>query len=197
MSFLGGITNVFTNPANLAMLATGPTGWAALAVKTLASSIGQQVIQQLGQQLGLPQSTIDLAQGAFAGAMGDQAGAFQNVQEAVSGFSDAFGGSPAQEGDLQRTINDSINDMAVDLGKQGEKVANKGGWLMAIAEALGKQLNGMAQDMNDMAGKISKDTPDITTKFSALSQQFSILFNAASTALKSIGEGMSSTARKQ
>ena len=32
---------------------------------------------------------------------------------------------------------------------------------------------------------------------SALSQQFSILFNAASTAIKAIGEGMSATARKQ
>lgn len=202
MSLFSGIANVFTNPANLAMLAMGPSGWAALAVRTLISSIGQELIQQLGSQLGLPQSTIDMAQGAFAGAMGDTAGVQRNVAEAAEGFSDLFGASPAQRGEFERDINDAINEMATELGRQGERAGRNrsgggGSWLMAIAEALGEQLNGMAEEMSQMADQISKDTPDITTKFSALSQQFSILFNAASTAIKAIGEGMSATARKQ
>ncbi len=66
MGLLGGLTSSFINPMNLAMLADRPCRLGGARTKTLMSAIGQQIIQQLGQQLGLPQSTIDLAQGAFA-----------------------------------------------------------------------------------------------------------------------------------
>lgn len=46
------------------------------------SQIGQQVIQNLGDKMGLPQSAIDAAQGAFCEACGDKAGARQNFKEA-------------------------------------------------------------------------------------------------------------------
>lgn len=192
------VSGVF-NPSNILLAAAGPAGWASLAVKTLMSAIGQEFIQQLGSQLGLPQSTIDLAQGAFASSMGDVQGAQQNFQEALQGVGDAFGFSPMQQGEFEGNITDSLNDLAQQGMRDAEESVGggKGGWLMAMAKALGKELNGMAKDMESMANKISKDTPDITTKFSALSQQFSILFNAASTAIKAVGEGMSSTARKQ
>lgn len=199
-----GIGSVFSNvinPTNLAMLAAGPAGWASLAVKTLMSSIGQEIIQQIGSQLGLPQSTIDLAQGAFAASMGDTQGVQQNLQEAMQGVGDAFDFTPTQQGEFEGNVTDSLNDMAMQGMRDAEKASGgeggEGGWLMAMAKALGSELNDMASEMESMANKISKDTPDITTKFSALSQQFSILFNAASTAIKAVGEGMAQTARKQ
>ncbi|MGF7146952.1 hypothetical protein FHS96_000561 [Sphingomonas zeicaulis] len=198
---LGGLFSSVINPASLVMMAT-PAGWASLAVKTLVSAIGEQLIQQLGQQLGLPQSMIDVAQGAFAGAMGDTAGVQRNLEEAVQAFTEGMGFSPAQQGEFQRDLNDQLTQTALEGARQAEKSTRGGGkggegWLQAIAEALGGTLNEMAEDMSAMAEDITKDTPDLTTKFSALSQQFSILFNAASTAIKAIGEGMSSTARKQ
>jgi hypothetical protein len=48
-------------------------------------AVGDQVLQQLGQQLGLPQGAIDLAQAAFHGAAGDPGGAIQNLGEASAG----------------------------------------------------------------------------------------------------------------
>lgn len=196
-----GIGNVI-NPANLALAAAGPAGWAAIAARTLMSSIGQEVIQQLGQQLGLPQSTIDLAQSAYAGATGDYQGAALNAQEAAANFAEAYGASPTESGDFQRDVNDAIFNMANDMaGGEEMRAARAGGrggsWLIAIAQALGEKLDAMAQEMTQMANNISDDTPSLTTLFSAKSQQFGIMMNAASTAIKTLGESLANTARKQ
>jgi putative effector of murein hydrolase len=83
MSFLGGIMKSLVNPMSLMQLAMGPAGWASLAMKTIGSQIAMQVIQKLGQQLGLPQPMIDMAQAAFANASGQPGLARQNIREAV------------------------------------------------------------------------------------------------------------------
>lgn len=202
MGLLGGLTSSFINPMNLAMLATGPAGWAALAAKTLMSAIGQQIIQQLGQQLGLPQSTIDLAQGAFAGAMGDTRGATQNLNEAVQNFGEMFNASPLQIGDAQRELEDIIGRMASSLaeGKDAKEAKASGGaksWIMALAEALGKKLDKKADEVAKLADDINDKKPSTTTKFGAASQEFSVLMNAANTAIKTLGEAVSSMSRKQ
>lgn len=205
----------------------GPLGGIASQLITqIASQIGQQIIQQLGDELGLPQSSIDMAQGAFAGSMGDTQGAQLNLQEAIEALGQEFGGSPAEVGDFQRMVDDAVNSLVADLGKSEDERAagggrgrgaggaggaggtggagassigssGGGGWLMAIATALGEKLDEMADEMSGMAEQLSKDDPSLTAKFSALSQQFSMMFNATSTAIKTIGEAMANTARKQ
>ena len=110
---LGGLFSSVINPASLVMMAT-PAGWASLAVKTLVSAIGEQLIQQLGQQLGLPQSMIDVAQGAFAGAMGDTAGVQRNLEEAVQAFTQGMGFTPTQQGEFQRDLNDQLTQTALE-----------------------------------------------------------------------------------
>lgn len=200
-----GIGSVFSNvvnPANVAMLAAGPAGWATLATKTLMSAIGQQIIQQLGQQLGLPQSTIDLAQGAFAGSMGDVNGARTNLQEAIETFGSQTGASPMEMGDAQRELEDVIGRMASSLaeGREAKEAKSSGGaksWIMALAEALGKKLDKKADEVAKLADDINDKKPSTTTKFGAASQEFSVLMNAANTAIKTLGEAVSSMSRKQ
>lgn len=200
-----GIGSVFSNvvnPANIAMLAAGPAGWATLAAKTLMSAVGQQIIQQLGQQLGLPQSTIDLAQGAFAGSMGDASGAQTNLREAIEAFGSQTGASPLDIGDAQRELEDIIGRMASNLaeGKDAKEARASGGaksWIMALAEALGKKLDKKADEVAKLADSINDKKPSTTTKFGAASQEFSVLMNAANTAIKTLGEAVSSMSRKQ
>src|SRR6478609_2444002 len=101
----GGILSNVVNPSNLAMLAMGPGGWAGLAAKTLMSAVGQQIIQQLGEKLGLPQSTIDLAQGAFCASVGDTRGATQNISQVVQDIASRTGASPFEAASAERDLN--------------------------------------------------------------------------------------------
>jgi uncharacterized protein YidB (DUF937 family) len=205
MSILSSLGGIATNPLSIAQLAMGPAGWASLAARTLMSAIGQQVIQQLGEKLGLPQSTIDMAQGAFCASMGDKGGARANLQEAIAGFAENFNASPAEQGDANREVDDAINNMVSRMADSEDgKAARAGGkgggagqsWLMALAEALGEKLDKMAGEMSKMAGDITDKTPSLTAKFGAKSQEFGILMNAATNAIKTVGEGLSNSARK-
>lgn len=95
-------------------------------------------------------------------------------------------------------------------GKGGGKGAS---WLMAIAQAMGEAQGKLAAKMvakseeinaaADKAGGTGKDAEAgakefqmAMTEFQALSQLFSMTSNASSTAMKSIGEGMTAIARK-
>ncbi|TGX52225.1 hypothetical protein E5A73_15600 [Sphingomonas gei] len=209
MSILSSLGGIATNPLSLAQLAMGPAGWASLAARTLMSAVGQQVIQQLGEKLGLPQSTIDIAQGAFCASMGDKAGVRQNVQEAIGNFAEGFNASPAEQGEANREVDDAINRMvsqmadgedakAARAGGKGGKAGGASGqsWLMALAEALGEKLDKMAGEMSTMADQITDKSPSLTAKFGAKSQEFGILMNAATNAIKTVGEGLSTSARK-
>lgn len=205
MSILSSLGGIATNPLSIAQLAMGPAGWASLAARTLMSAIGQQVIQQLGEKLGLPQSTIDMAQGAFCASMGDKAGVRQNLQEAIGGFAEQFNASPAEQGDANRQVEDAINKMVSGMADgEDAKAARAGGkgakggqsWLMALAEALGKKLDKQAAEMSKMADQITDKTPSLTAKFGAKSQEFGILMNATTNAIKTVGEGLANSARK-
>ncbi|MBW8744148.1 MAG: hypothetical protein JF628_07355 [Sphingomonas sp.] len=195
------------NPINLASqvalgVATGGTSIFAQLATHLVSAIGQQVIQQVGEKLGLPPAIIDLAQGAFAAEVGDFSGVQQNVHEAADNFSGALGASPAEQGGFSNEINDVINRMASDLATGDDaKAAKLGGksgqsWLMAIASALGKKLDKMSNELSSMADQVTDKNPSMTTKFGAKSQEFSMLMNSATNAIKTIGEGLANSARK-
>jgi hypothetical protein len=199
----GGIMNSVVNPSNLAMLAMGPGGWAAMAAKTLMSAIGQQIIQQIGDKLGLPQGTIDMAQGAFCASMGDTRGATQNLSEVISGIADRTGASPFEAASAERNINDEIADIATRASESKEaKEAKAGGgrsWLMAIAEALGKTADKLANEMDKMSQNLGEgeNKASENLKFSAKSQEFNQFFSASNTVLKTLGEALGQGARKQ
>ena len=91
-------------------------------------------------------------------------------------------------------------------GAHGAAGGGSGSWLEAIAEAMGNALGQMAQKLVDesnslqgMAGSPNDAQQFQATmaKFQADSQMFSMLSNAFSTAIKSIGDGMTTMASKQ
>jgi hypothetical protein len=224
MSFLGGIMKSLVNPMSLMQLAMGPAGWASLAMKTIGSAIAQQVIQQLGQKLGLPPAIINMAQTAFAAASGQPGARVQTIAEAVGQLAQEFNLSPTQQGDLERSANfdaTKFSEMMTRASDEGKSLANrgkagkagKGDWLRVIAEIMGNNMNSKIEEMrglavkmdnnknkiaNDLGGKAPKDDTSIAmqTEMSVLTQEFSMMMNSSSNMIKTIGEGLSTMARK-
>lgn len=224
MGLFSGILKSVINPATLMQLAAGPAGWASLAMRTIGTAIMQQVIQQLGQKLGLPPAVINMAQQAFSAASGTGDLGQQSVAQAVSNFAKQANLSPMQEGQLQQTANksvDNVNKIVEQMMKklQGSEEGEEGGGgsvLMRIARALGKlmdqkmdSLAAKADQLGRVGGEKGMTTKDggfnaqgqskfgqLSAEVQALSQEIGYLSQAISSTIKSIGEAASTIARK-
>ncbi|MCW4460991.1 hypothetical protein OK349_04675 [Sphingomonas sp. BT-65] len=194
------------NPVSL--LATsmlGPVGGIiAQLAQQVVSQLGQQLLQNLGDQMGLPQSAIDMAQGAFAGSLGDIQGSAQNLDEAIAALGQETGASPAQIGDMQRMVQDILQKagedaMQTEEAKEAKAGGTKsgGGWLRALARALGEAADKAAANLEEKAKGLDDATPSESAEYSADAQAFGMLMNAINTAIKAIGEALNTVARKQ
>ena len=205
------------NPISL--LATsmlGPVGGiVAQMAQQVFSQMGQQLLQQFGDKLGLPQGIIDMAQSQFAGSIGDVQGMFSNADEALDAFGQTVGASPSDIANAQNGIQQMMMQFIEDMSqseefKEAKASGGKGkgsvggagstgapGWLMAMAQALGEELDRLGQDMQSRAESLKGDDASASAEFGVVSQQFSMLMNATNNAIKTIGEAMSNTARKQ
>jgi hypothetical protein len=234
MSFLGGIVKSLVNPMSLMQLAMGPAGWASLAMKSILSAVGQQVIQQLGQKLGLPPAMIGAAQSAFGAAMGGGL-TKESVGEAIGNFAQKGGLSSTDRGMIDRNADIAIKSILKKMTAEAEKMIAeakekkgdkkpsvaqdlniKGGFLVALAEALGRVMDQKSDDIVKLANQINQDgqknvgkdlkagdsnaeasrLQQQTSLLQGLSQELSTLSQALSTSLKSIGEGQQTLARK-
>ena len=142
-------------------VATGGTSLFAQLAMQVVSSVIQEAIQTVGDQLGLPQPLIDMAQGAAAGSVGDFQGAIKNSQQSSQGWADALGdmlnASPSQRGDMQRQMDDLSNATQGAFREAWENAERRGNskgsrsWLQAIADAIGKAVDAKANQMNKLA----------------------------------------------
>lgn len=202
--------NSFNPVSLLATTALGPAGGIVAQLATrIFSQVGQQMIQQMGQNLGMPASLIDIAQASFAGQHGDISGFASNlghgIQASIEEAGLTMGASPTDIADQQRATQDFIRDTIERMSESDEfKDAKAGrgkggaqGWLMAMAKVLGNQLDQLGEEMTDMASRITKDTPGLSAEFGVVSQQFGMLMNATSNAIKTVGESMGRMASKQ
>ncbi len=80
----------------------------------------------------------------------------------------------------------------------GKQVFGGGGFLMAIASALGEMIDKMAADLIEFSQELGDSpTAQQTTELTAKSQMFSLFMNNASTVIKTLGEANAAMARKQ
>jgi len=178
-------------------------GIAKAASFNLVSSLGQGLIQKLGDFLNVPQPIIDAAQGAFAAATGDPIGAATNAFEAGQGFAEAIGKGVAEAADVGRQVEESLAKLAADIAGGPEareaKAGGKGGsWLMAMAKALGAKADQLADQMSELADNMAAEDskPSDSALFSAKSQEFGLFMNATNNAIKTAGESLTTMARK-
>lgn len=198
-----GLLDSVSRVATINPLSGGIGGIVSLASRNLVSSFGQNLIQQLGQMVGLPQPLIDAAQSQFAFASGDVFGGISNLNEAAEGFAQNAGASFTDSANFSRDIQDNLQRMASDIAGGPEareaRAGGRGGsWLMAMARALGEKADMLADQMQGLADRMSSDKsdPSASLEFSAKSQEFGLFMNAASNALKTAGESLTTAARK-
>ena len=112
---------------------------------------------------------------------------------------------------MQSQLTDALGADGLQRNKaSGHAAAGGGGgsWLEAIAQAMGDALGQMAQKLVDEStslqglagnadGSGAQQFQATMAKFQADSQMFSMLSNAFSNAIKSIGDGMTTMASKQ
>lgn len=181
----------------------------------LQQAIGDAVkggIDHLQKEHGMPKFVGDMIKGKVDQVLGG----LQNhnvpadVQRAAQ---DKFGGAIQDfKNDFQK---DFINAVLGNRRGQGAEEAGDGtgGWLQAIAKAMGKTLGekasrlvGLSNEMsalNQKTGDAKKDEQNAKdfnmkmTEFQATSQEYSMLNSVFSTAIKSLGEALGSMARKQ
>ena len=204
MSFLGGILKSVINPATLMQLAMGPAGWASLALKTIGTAIMQQVIQQVGQQLGLPPAVINMAQQAFSAASGQPFNPM-SVGQAVQQFGEMLGASTTEVGQAQRGANDVVKQMvdsilkrARDGGSDEDGATGAESRLMKLAKAMGKLLDKKMDQMIATGEKMDKSEKQgsLSAQMQALGQELGMISNALNNTIKSIGESNTTLARK-
>jgi hypothetical protein len=224
------------------MLAT-VTGGASLAVTIQQMAIKAAVqiaIQELGQQMGLPQPMIDMAKTFAMGQMGGAAADFSSPSGNALNFngtaedflSKVMGGSATQQGAFNRAMDmlksaasDAAGDGSLDkiledalqasnlkkektkMGEEVNKIMNgKGSLLMKIAMILGmiadSKMEKMAEKTKEIGnlGEIDKKNQakysQLSGEIQALGQELSIVSQAMSNVIKTIGESSSSIARK-
>lgn len=121
---------------------------------------------------------------------------------------------------VKETMEEEANEESGGAdGSGGGTSVSSGNWMMMLAKALGEvngqhlsTMVGKAQELSDIAEagegldakqdaeqiqKNAADTAVVTAELQGASKMFSMAQEASSTVLKSIGEGLSSMARKQ
>ena len=209
---IGGLARSLINPANLAQLAMGPAGWAGFAMRTIGPQLAMNAIQQLGTQLGLPQTMIDVAQAAFADRIGMGGLERMNVNQAVRGFAAEAGLNAFETGALMRSVDGSFSNL-MELINDGLRRSDRntdpralaqGGqsFLVAIAMALGEVMDQKLDKMYELSTEISDlDTDNSeygakTAELQATGKELDFVGQALNNSLKSIGEAVSTVARK-
>ena len=216
MSFLGGslsITSIVTQ--GVEAVETGGLSLAAgTALKGVVGAIGDSILQQVGQQLGLPQSVIDTSSALLHEGSGDPAGAAQHLQAAVSDLANATGGTALEQGQFANSAQSyadqlcsgMIESMKNSGGRSGGEATNGQSFLEKLAIALGSVLDQKLNDMMDLSnqigslGTISNSNQSqlgmLTGKMQAEGQEVSMLSNALDNSIKSTGDAMSTLAKK-
>lgn len=134
--------------------------------------------------------------------------AAQQASEHVGSKLDAFKNELA--GSLVKKVLDQLNSMEDGEGKTNSGKPSKAGaksWLEALAQAMGKTLGEKAGRMVELSEtitrttggkgeKAAKENTEATLEMQGVGQMFSLMQNAFSAAIKSIGEGLSQAARK-
>lgn len=224
---MNNVSNVFNSsvkPMTFGQSSMGSADWTKTATNKLFSSVGSQVIQSLGAQLGSSPAETQAAVASFGGKT-------VGIPQTVASLGKQFNLSPTQQGNLQRTSQDfatNLSALIMDSLRSGSGVGEsasggKGGGslLVKIAMALGKLLDSKMSQMAGISDEIGRSgtggpapsftgttgqpTPGTTEQsklgqltglLQGLSQEVSMLSNALTNTIKTLGEAGSTITRK-
>ncbi|MEW8349584.1 MAG: hypothetical protein AB2689_05180 [Candidatus Thiodiazotropha taylori] len=132
------------------------------------------------------------------------------LHDAMTNCSDSSSSSSTRSGGTNSVVETAMNQLCESFEEEANEATNgtsngKGNWLVILASALGKQAGEHLKNMVELGEKMgsmdSEEEPEAFAKmqseFQAESQIFKMFQESISTMIKSIGEGLSSVARKQ
>ncbi|MCG8037638.1 MAG: hypothetical protein JAZ19_11435 [Candidatus Thiodiazotropha taylori] len=130
------------------------------------------------------------------------------LHDAMNGCSSSSSSNTSESSETSSAVQTAMDQLCASTeeeAKKSSKGSSSGNWLVVLASALGKQagehLKNMVKLGEDMGGMDSKKNPEefaqMQSEFQAESQIFKMFQESISTMIKSIGEGLSSVARKQ
>jgi hypothetical protein len=189
----------------ISSIALGPAGGMGMQLATqVFANMGQQLLQGMGERMNLPQAAIDLETAGFSAKTSGIAGGVGGLNDSIEALGRNFDVGLSDIQTQQQKSQDAIQEILNNLSENDEvKEARASGgrsggsWLRAMAQVLGEKLDASAEEMNDLANRVTKDSPSTTTDFTVASQEFNMLMNAATTGLKTIGEAMGKAASRQ
>lgn len=178
-------------------------------VSTIMGGGVQQAAQTLQREDGMPKFLQDAISQAIDEVMQEYCKPTDGAGEAISDVASCD--IQKSVDDIAKQIVDSVRNQMAESTCEGGRGCGKAGaksWLQAIAQAMGEAMGDKAAKMVELSGKLkeaaggdgedsAKEMQAVNAEFQAVSQEFKLLTDAFNTALKSLGEGMSSMARKQ
>lgn len=173
----------------------------------------KQAVDTLQQEHGMPKFLADEVKTKIDGIIGNllqpvSADAAQQAAQHVGDKLDSFKSDLSSS--LVKAVLEQLNGLEDSDGKSASGKPSKTGaksWLEALAQAMGKTLGEKAGRMVDLSKTITattgqegreaaKKNTEATLEMQGVGQMFSLMQNAFSAAIKSIGEGLSQAARK-
>ncbi|WP_124543882.1 hypothetical protein [Piscinibacter terrae] len=190
--------NIFGALLSVASIAFPPLALAGGLSNLLTTAIGEAVkmaATTLAQEFGMPKFLTSLIGQVVDSVVGQLT---KQSDPAVDSHLKETAGSAVD--DFKNDLSKSIVDNAVQNIKSTKKKGS-GSWLEALAEALGKALDAQAAKVQQLSSEITdqnaKDKPSTMTELQTASQRLSFMMNSADQAIKTIGEALSTAARKQ
>ena len=196
-SVLGG-GNILGAALNVASMCFPPlaiaNSLAGLMQQTLGQGIGQ-ALNTLTQVAGMPKFVAQEVSNLLQQVLDKLApqtdpGCDQQVRDHCGGAFEDFG----------RNFIDSVVNGAIENMRGCDKKKGAGSWYEALAKALGESLDKQAANIEKLSSQITndnaKDKPSTMTELQTASQRMSFMMSAADQVLKTLGEALSTMARK-
>ncbi len=222
MSFLSGLLRTVAPLALTALTGGAAAPFMAMAMKAIASEVLKMVIDYVGQQLGSAFSDISRAQSSVNERFDTSN---RSIRDIVQEAGEQAGASSTEIGQAQnamdmmlKQVQDNIKETFANMSPERKsKLKGQAGrsWLQVLADSMSNILDASLAKVDQkstalaniqraggsLKGQAAADNAAQSTKanseFAVANQEFSILMNSVNTAIKTIGEGLSTMARKQ
>jgi type III secretion apparatus needle protein len=199
MSIFGiGGGNFLSSVMNIASMVMPQLQMLNAAFNMLSQVMGQAIgdaVSQLASQ-GMPKFLEQAVKGLVDQIFGG--GKKEASQEATDQAQTKFGEAMDKfKENMTKQIVENVNQAREEAeSAQGGSGSGKKGWLRALAQALGKVADKAAKELEDMGKNINKENPSEMLDYQAATQEFSLMMNTFTNALKTIGEGNANATRK-
>jgi Type III secretion needle MxiH, YscF, SsaG, EprI, PscF, EscF len=195
-----GSGSIFSSLINLASMLIPQLQMFKAVLNMMNSALGPAInnaMSQLSKEAGMPKyikdGVNDLAEKTFGGQKETSAAATEQVA--------------GKNGDAQAKFTENLTKQIVDNVKaereESEKRTNgksggngKSGWLLALAKAFGKVADAAAAELKQKGENIDKENPSSMLEYQALTQEFNLMMQTFTNAIKTIGEAEGQAVRK-